>query len=57
MKVTTDKYELSVAVADSIRELAKICGVSKRTIYSRMNHFKNGSRYTHCPYVKVVIDE
>ena len=32
MKITRDKYELPEAVADSIIELARMCGVSWRTI-------------------------
>lgn len=33
MCVTQDKYELPVAVADSVTELAKLCGVPRNTIY------------------------
>ena len=32
MKITKDKYELPEAIADSIIELARMCGVSWRTI-------------------------
>ena len=58
MKVTNDKYELPVAVAESVGELARMCNTSAGTIYTRMNHFKNGtSNYKTCPYIKVVLDE
>lgn len=33
MKITRDKYELPLAVADSPRELAKLLGVHKAAIY------------------------
>ena len=33
MRVSRDKYELPMAVSDSIIELANICGVNYRTIY------------------------
>ena len=32
MKVTRDEYELPVAVADTVVELAKICGVKVNSI-------------------------
>ena len=32
MKITQDKYELPEAIADSIIDLARMCGVSWRTI-------------------------
>lgn len=33
MRVSRDKYELPVAVSDSLIELANMCGVNYRTIY------------------------
>lgn len=42
LKVTKDKYELPVAVADSPRELAKMIGVSRDTIFSALSHVKAG---------------
>ena len=55
MKVTTDKYELPVAIADSVKELAEKVGVKACSIYSNMSHYKNGA-INKSPYVKVVID-
>lgn len=55
MKVTHDKYELPVAVADTAEELAKICGTTKNCICSSMSHAKNG-RKKWTPYVKVILE-
>lgn len=56
LKVTTDKYELPVAVADSAAELASLVGVKECNIYSSMSHVKNGT-YNSTPYRKVVITD
>ena len=53
MKVTKDEYELPIAVADSIVELAKMLGVKKEHIYDSMKHAK--SRGHRTPFVKVEI--
>lgn len=37
MKVTNDKYELPVAVADTGRELAEMVGTTKNTIFSSIS--------------------
>lgn len=42
MEVTTDKYELPVAVADSVRELAELRGVNRYTIFKALWQVKNG---------------
>ena len=55
MKVTNDKYELPVAIADSILELADILGVKPQSIYDSMKHVK--SRGSWSPYIKVDIGE
>lgn len=46
MKVTRDKYELPIAIADSIQELARITGSNEKTIRSAISHSKNGRRKT-----------
>lgn len=54
MKVTKDKYELPLAVADSIVELAELIGIKADNIYSTISHArKKGYK---CCYVKVEID-
>ena len=55
MKVTKDKYELPLAVADSAPGLAKLLGITENAIYSSMsNAKKNGYRQS---FVKVVLDD
>lgn len=34
MRVTRDKYELPIAIADTAKQLAEICGVTTNSIYS-----------------------
>lgn len=43
MKVTRDKYELPIAIADTVGELARMTGASKETIFSNISHQKRGS--------------
>lgn len=55
IKVTKDKYELPIAVADSPMELAKICGTTSNAIRSGIYHEKkNGKR--SC-FKKVILEE
>ena len=54
MQVTHDKYELPLAVADSIAELARLRGVSDNSIYSAMS---NARKYGYNSiYVKVDLE-
>ena len=43
MAVTSDKYELPIAIADSGEELAKLLGVTRGSIYSYVSREKNGT--------------
>lgn len=55
MKVTTDKYELPVGVADSVAELSKLTGKSANNISSMLSHAKkNGCK---SQIVEVEIDD
>lgn len=56
MKVTNDKYELPLVVADTIQELADILGVSRDSIYSSMSHVKAGDSKS-TPYRRIEIEE
>lgn len=49
MMVTSDKYELPLAVADSLAELAKMVGVKAQSIRSAINHYESG-RIKTCKY-------
>lgn len=42
LKVSHDKYELPLAVADSVREMAKICGVPENNISSLISKYEHG---------------
>lgn len=53
--VSRDKYELPLAVADTIEELAKMCGVKVHSIRSYISHAKkNGTR---CKYIMVEVED
>jgi ribosomal protein L7Ae-like RNA K-turn-binding protein len=56
MKITKDKYELPVAVAESTTELAKICGLKNSgSVRSMINEpIRLGFRPT---YIKVEVSE
>ena len=56
MVVTKDKYELPVAIADTSKELAKICGVSHVTIKMGAARYRTG-KVKNSRYRKVVIDD
>lgn len=56
MMITNDKYELPLAVADTVEELASIVNTTPNSIYSAMSHFKNNKDlYKSCKYIKVKI--
>lgn len=51
----SDKYELPLAVADSIQELAKKVNVKPASIHQIISHSKK--RGKRCRYIKVRVDE
>ena len=53
--VTQDEYELPVAVADTVGELARQVGVSKLTILSVISHAKAHKR--GCVYHRIEYTE
>lgn len=55
MAVSRDKYELPLAVADSIEELAELCGVKVTSIRSYICHAKKYG--TRCKYVVVEVED
>lgn len=55
MKVTKDKYELPVAIADTALELAEICGTTRTNILSAIINAKK--RGQNSVYKKVEIEE
>lgn len=54
MKISHDRYELPLAIADSARELGEICGVSTESIVSSSSHLITGKR-KWSPYIRVKI--
>ena len=55
LKVTPDRYELPVAVADSGKELARICGVSSNNVYNTMTKARKLGH--KCQYIRVNVGE
>ena len=56
MEVTTDKYELPVAMADSARELSRMTGAPISTIYKSVSRIKSGE-HRRGRFIKVIIEE
>lgn len=56
LKVTDDEYELPLACADSLGELAIILKISKQSIKTCMYLFRCG-KTQKCSYVKVEVDD
>lgn len=56
MEVTSDKYELPVAVADSAEELAKMSGVKRTSIIEQLCRYRHGL-YKQCKYRKIELTE
>lgn len=54
LKVTTDKYQLPVAVADNAQELARIAGITKESVYSMISRSERGM---NTGYIKVEVEE
>ena len=52
LKVTKDRYELPVAIADSKAELADMLGVDRTSVYKGLKHHKGMSMY-----VKVEVED
>ena len=55
MRVSNDRYELPLAVADTRRELAEMCGVTPNLISSCISHAKRKGHRSE--YQKVIISE
>jgi len=55
MKIDPNYYELPLAVADSIQELAEILGIRKNTISRNMSAAKSG--LCKARYIKVVCED
>lgn len=56
LEITTDEYELPLAVADTATELAVMSGHCRTKVQRNMWRWKNG-KMPRCRYRKVEIDE
>lgn len=55
MKVTKDKYELPLIIADSVKELAERLNINPNNISSSLSHAKHRGHYS--PYRKIEIED
>ena len=55
MEITQDKYQLPLIVADTPKELARLCGVNTQYIWTYLNHVKNG-RIKKPKFIKVEVE-
>lgn len=55
MQISRDKYELPLAVGDSVRELSKILGVSENAISRTVN--SSGGKGGFRKYIKVKVED
>lgn len=51
MKITTDEFELPIYYADSVRELAKMCGIKSEYILASIRNKPN--KYKKREYILV----
>ena len=54
MKVTRDKYELPVAVAETKAELARMLGIKRENVRTAFSHAK---KFKNPTYVVVEVDD
>ena len=62
MRVTNDKYELPLCVAESVKELAEMAGVRPNSINVALGREEKGKKKTHArkrkyKYIKVEMPE
>lgn len=56
MKLTNDKYQLPLIVADSAVELARLCNTTSNNVVSTNSHYRKG-RIINPSYICVTIEE
>ena len=56
MKVTNDEYELPLAVADSMAELARMTGIKPESLYSIISRDRHGKKHSYS-YREVEIND
>lgn len=55
MAITLDSLELPIAVADTVKELEEVLGLSENTVWRVMSRAK--SKGWRCKYIKVDLEE
>lgn len=56
MRITSDKYQLPEAIADTVEELSELTGVKIGSIRSTASHLVHG-RLKHGTFIYVDIDD
>lgn len=56
MKVTNDEYELPLAVADTMAELARMTGIKPESLYSIISRDRHGKKHSYS-YREVEIND
>ena len=55
--VTDDEYELPIAVADGMREIARTMGVDPACVFRHVHGMVKGKYKMPCKFVKVYIED
>lgn len=55
IRITPDKYELPVAVAEDAETLARMCGVTRNSIYSQISRYEHQGR--PCRWRRVEVED
>ena len=56
MAVTDDKYELPIAFADGMREIARTMGVDPACVFRHVHGMVKGKYKMPCKFVKVYVE-
>lgn len=57
MAVTNDKYELPIAVADGMWEIARAMGVDPACVFRHVHGMVKGKYKIPCKFVKVYVED
>ena len=57
MAVTNDKYELPIAVADGMREIARTMGVDPACVFRHVHGMVKGKYKMPCKFVRVYVED
>lgn len=57
MAVTDDEYELPIAVADGMREIARTMGVDPACVFRHVHGMVKGKYKMPCKFVRVYVED